>query len=114
MAIRIIEKSITKAELLELAKEIFGDMVKAVVDLERGIMAVGGDLHADEEQMLLESGSKQENLWGVNIYPERLGADWIEFNSMINIRPWQGNRSRGVEDQAIQVRIREVIAKLVT
>ncbi|MBI2552668.1 hypothetical protein HYW17_05210 [Candidatus Uhrbacteria bacterium] len=111
---KIIEQSITKAELAELAKERFGDMVKAVVDLARGIMAVGGSMHADEEQLLLESGSMQENLWGINIYPEQDKDAWIEFDSMINLRPWQGNRSRGVESEAIRTQIKAAVDKLVT
>lgn len=89
-------------------------MVKAVVDLARGIMAVGGSMHADEEQLLLESGSMQENLWGINIYPEQDKDAWIEFDSMINLRPWQGNRSRGVESEAIRTQIKAAVDKLVT
>lgn len=114
MLIKIIEQSITKAELAELAKERFGDMVKAVVDIARGIMAVGGSMHADEEQILLESGSKQEDLWGVNIYPEQPRDTRIEFDSMINLRPWQGNRSRGVENEAVQTQIKILVNKLIS
>jgi hypothetical protein len=87
--------------------------VKAVVDLERQVMVVGGDLHADEEAVLLNDGSRQNNLWGINFYPDAEDETWIEFDSMINIRPSQGNRSRSVEDQALRARIREVVAKLV-
>ncbi len=92
---------------------MFGNFVKAVVDIEREIMAVDADLHADEEILLLENGSKQENLWGINIYPEIAGDDFVEFDSMINLRPSRGNRSRGVEDVEIQKRILEIINKLV-
>lgn|SRR3989338_2803436 len=114
MSIKIIEQPITRNELTELAKERFGDLIKAVVDIERGIMAVGGELHVDEEQMLLEAGSKQENLWGINIYPERTKETWIEFDSMINLRPRQGNRSRSVDNQTTQMQIKTIVGKLVT
>lgn len=113
MPLRIVEQAITKIELKDLAKERFGDMVKAVVDLERGIMAIGGELHADEEALLLGVGSKQENLWGINFYPDETGDGWIEFDSMINIRPSQGNRSRGVEDAEIRKKIIALSNKLV-
>ena len=76
-------------------------------------MAVGGDLHADDEAMLLADGSRQRDLWGINLYPGESGSDWIEFDSMINLRPRQGNRSRGVDDEQIRARIREVVGCLV-
>lgn len=112
-SIQIVTTSVDRTVLKRLAQEIFGDMVKAVVDVDQNIMAIGGELHADEEQLLLEQGSKQENLWGINLYPDVLTADWLEFNSMINLRPSQGNRSRGVEDPATQERIRTVVSSLV-
>jgi len=114
MSIRFINNRITKSELAAIAQERFGDMVKAVVDIERGIMAIGGELHADEEALLLEQESKQENLWGINIYPDQPIENWIEFDSMINIRPGQGNRSRGVENANIQDKIKEIVGKLIT
>ncbi len=110
---RIITEEITKGELAEIAGTRFGDVVKAVVDVERQVMAIDGDLHADEEALLIEQGSKQEDLWGVNLYPEQPGDDWIEFDSMINVRPSQGNRSRGVEDGTLREKIRSVVVKLV-
>lgn len=111
--IRIITSSISREELNSLAQERFGDMVKAVVDIERKIMAIGGEMHADEEQILLADGSKQSDLWGINLYPNDVGEDFVEFDSMINIRPSQGNRSRSVEDKSIQRRIREVVSLFV-
>ena len=91
----------------------YGDFVKAVVDVSRRVMVVGGELHADDEAILLDQGSRQEDLWGINLYPSDDQDDWIEFDSMINIRPRQGNRSRGVEDRATQQLIREVVGSLV-
>lgn len=86
----------TLAELKDVAKHLFGNLVKAVVDIEKEHMAIDGELHADEEALLLKSGSKQQNLWGINLYPELYGHDFIEFGSMINLRPSIGNNSRGV------------------
>ncbi len=111
--IRIIKEPIAKSELKKIAEERFGDMVKAVIDVELGIMALGGELHADEEALLLEQRSKQENLWGINIYPEKSKDEWIEYDSMINIRPRQDNRSRGVENRKIQEKIVQIIERLI-
>jgi shikimate kinase len=106
-------KPITKTALCDIAKEQFDDMVKAVVDIDQGIMAIGGELHADEEAMLLESGSRQENLWGINLYLNLPEEEWVEFDSMINVRPSQNNRSRSVEDFEIRSQILEIVKKLV-
>jgi len=104
---------ISRDELAEMAGLMFGGLVKAVVDIEKRIMIVDAELHADEEAALIASGSKQDNLWGINFYPEENGEDFIEFDSMINVRPRQNNRSRGVENVQLQLKIREVVAKLV-
>ncbi|HDT13191.1 MAG TPA: hypothetical protein ENO03_02420 [Candidatus Aminicenantes bacterium] len=109
---RIVDSPITLDELKTMAEGLFGNLVKAVVDVERRIMALDGELHADEEALLLESGSRQESLWGINIYPELEGPDRIEFDSMINIRPSQGNRSRGVDDPKVRERIIQIVAGL--
>lgn len=109
----IIRERIDRAFLKKMAEERFGDMVKVVVDIASGIMAVGGELHADEEQLLLEQGSLQENLWGINLHPDVPTEAWIEFDSMINLRPSQGNRSRGVDNPDTQRKIRDVVQKLV-
>ena len=111
--IRIIKDKISLSELELVAQERFGDMVKAVVDCERQIMAIGGGLHADEEAILLENGSQQNDLWGINLYPQKKEAEWLEFNSMINIRPSQNNHSRSVEDPAIREKIIAVVDSLV-
>lgn len=113
MDIRIIKNSITKAELKEVAKERFGDLIKVVVDIEKGIMAIGGELHADEEALLLESGSTQQSLWGINLYPDIQDENWMEFDSMINVRPSQNNRSRGVDNEEIRKQIIEIVNKLI-
>ncbi len=112
-SISIITEPISRDFLKKIAVEGFGDMVKAVVDCERRTMAIGAELHADEEQTLLADGSKQENLWGINLYPDRLDETWIVFNSMINIRPRQNNRTRSVEDPKLQTMIRSFVQELV-
>ncbi len=111
---KIVDNKISLDELKKLAEESFGDFVKAVVDIENEIMAVGADLHADEESLLLNDGSKQENLWGINIYPFNEMSKRIEFDSMINIRPRQNNRTRGVENPEIQTKIVEILTKLIS
>lgn len=114
MTIDIIRTGITREQVKEFAHNTFVDFVKVVVDIERGIMAIGGELHADEETALLEDGSKQSNLWGINLYPDKMGEDFFEFDSMINLRPSQNNRSRGVEDPAIRQQIITVVNKLIS
>jgi hypothetical protein len=110
---RIIRERISRAEVAELAQQLFGDMVKASVDVRRCVIAIGGELHSDEESLLLEDGSAQADVWGINIYPGERGDDWIEFDSMINVRPSQGNRSRGVDDPAIREQIQRVVERLI-
>lgn len=110
---RIIRDRISRDELRQMAAARFGDMVKAVVDVSRGIIAAGGELHSDEEALLLEDGSRQHDVWGVNLYPDEDGDGLIEFDSMINVRPSQGNRSRDVESEATRSAIRRVIRALV-
>ena len=110
---KIVRESLSLAEVRDLAQQRFGDMVKACVDIGRGIIALGGELHSDEEAVLLEDGSVQAEVWGINIYPDESGDDWIEFDSMINVRPAQRNRSRGVDDPAIQTKIRQIVEGLV-
>ena len=109
---RILSEAIPLGEVSALLGS-YGDFVKAVVDVSSRVMALGGELHADDEAILLDRGSRQEDLWGINLYPSDGQDDWIEFDSMINIRPRQGNRSRGVEDQATRRLIREIVNSLV-
>ena len=110
----ILTAPVTRTQLAQMAEARFGDMVKAVVDVRLGMMAVSGELHSDEEAMLLESGARQADLWGINLYPAETGDDWIEFDSMINVRPSQGNRTRGVEDAALREKVVRVVRSLVT
>ncbi|HEY3037350.1 MAG TPA: DUF5674 family protein [Pyrinomonadaceae bacterium] len=113
MGMILISEPISTEELRETGQELFGDMVKAVVDVEKEVMAVGAELHADEEAFLIERNSRQENLWGINLYTNRAMPEMVEFDSMINIRPRQNNRSRGVEDIVVRERIVEIVRNLV-
>ena len=113
MAIRIIRKRMTQQELLQMAEEGFGDMVKGVVDVKQKIVALGGELHADAEALLLEEDSEQSDLWGFNIYPSKPKNERIEFSSFINIRPSQGNRSMEIKDEALKEQITKIIDGLI-
>lgn len=102
------------SELSEMAERMYGNLVKGVVDLRDGSLVVDAEMHADQEQYLLEHGSQQSDLWGINLYPAKYGTEeFVEFDSMINIRPRQHNMSRNVEDEAIRQRILGVVAKKV-
>lgn len=101
-------------ELSRMAESMFGELVKAVVDVEKKTMVVDAGLHVDEEQFLLETGSRQDNLWGINLYPDSFGEDdFVEFDSMINIRPALGNRSRSIEDPATRAVVLEIVGEIV-
>lgn len=107
-----ITKEVTLTDLKEMSKNFFGNMVKAVVDIERELIALDAELHSDLEALLLEDGSSQKHLWGINLYPEE-AADFLEFDSMINIRPSQNNFSRDVEDEEARKKISDFISRLV-
>lgn len=100
-------------EVRALAHGRFGDMIKGVVDLARGILLLDADMHADQEADLLADGSRQADLWGINLYPDMVGDDWLEFDSVINLRPSFGNRSRGVDDPVTQAAIAALVASVV-
>ena len=110
---QIIRDALARDELRRMAADMFGDLVKAVVDVERGLIAVDAELHSDLEALLLEDGSAQRELWGINLYPELEGDQFVEFDSMINMRPSQDNRSRGVEDAAMRAQVIEIVARMV-
>ena len=114
MEIKIVKKPIKLSEVIAIANAEFGDVIKAVIDIEQKIMALGGELHADEEVLLSErEASKRANTWGINIYPNKSRDIWIEFDSMVNLKPAYGNRSRGVEDKAIQEKIVHIVDSLI-
>lgn len=110
---KILQKPITIEELKKIAVDTFGDLVKAVVDADRQMVAIDAELHSDLEALLLENGSKQKDLWGINFYPDIEGDNFIEFDSMINMRPSQANASRGVDDATTRKKIIEIVNKWV-
>lgn len=109
----IVDRRVDPAELARLVHLFFGTMVKYVVDIERRVAAVGGELHVDAEQLLLDSGSRQADLWGANYYPGKGKEGCIEYTALINIRPAQGNRSMLIQDPEIRSRVREITFALI-
>ena len=111
---KLITKTISVEELKPLSAKMFGKLVKAVVDIDREIMAIDAELHVDLEDLLLENESEQDNLWGINFHPSKFPhQEWVEFDSMINVRPVRGNTSRYVEDEQTRKKILNVVSKLV-
>lgn len=97
-----------------MASKMYGNLVKGVVDLKKDLLVLDAEMHADEEAYLLEQGSEQQDLWGINLYPDKYGTDeFVEFDSMINIRPSQRNMSRGVEDAQLREAIIGLVSKKV-
>lgn len=111
---KIVKEKLTLEELDRIAARIFENMTKAVVDIDRELIAIDAELHSDLEALLLQDGSSQASLWGINLYPKAAGEEFIEFDSMINLRPSQNNRSRGVENEATRRKIAAVVAKWIS
>jgi hypothetical protein len=111
---KILKNVISRDEVSKMAKEQYGHMIKAVVDVGKGIMAIGGELHVDIEAILMDKeGSLRDYTWGINLHPEDHGEEFVEFDSMVNIKPSQGNRTRSVSDPAVREKIREVVSKFI-
>ncbi len=108
---KIITGKLTRQELQAISAVIFGNLVKAVVDIDKEWIAVDAELHSDLEALLLEEGSLQKNLWGINLYPNAQGEAFIEFDAMINLRPSHDNHSRGVDSEATRKKIVAVVEK---
>ena len=114
IAMIILECPISRAELKDYAANTFGDMIKCVADVDKGLLAIDADLHADLERLLLENGSQQTSLWGFNLYPDETGEDFIEYDSLINIRSWQGNPSRDVLDKDVRKKIAAIVNQYIS
>ena len=114
MEMQIIQHPISREDLKRIAENTFGDMVKCVADVRRNLIAIDAELHADLERLLLEDGSAQENLWGFNLWVEEEGEDFVEFDSLINIRAWQGNPSRDVLNIEARETIKSLVAQFVS
>ena len=110
---QILQQPISRAKLRTLAQNTFGDMIKCVADIRLDLLSLDADFHADLEQMLLKNGSAQENLWGFNLWVEEAGEDFIEYDSLINIRSWQGNPSRDVLDPEVREKIRQIVEQFI-
>lgn len=113
ITMQTVKDKISFQELKTMARNTFGHLVKAVVDVEAEIMAIDGELHSDEETLLLQQGCRQKNLWGINLYPEIKGEDWLEFDSMINLRPSENNFTRGIDNPQLKKRITQIVNRLV-
>ncbi len=111
--ILILDQPVAPDVLRALVGHWFKDMVKYVVDIERGRIAIGGELHADAEQVLMDAGSRQQDLWGANYYPGRGRDGCVEFTSLINISPARGNRGMEVADPELRARIQALTCALV-
>lgn len=111
MNIKVINKKITESELRKIAEEFYGEMIKGVVDIEREVLAMGGEYHTDANAVILENGSEQKDVWGFNWYLDRSGKEKIEYISLINIRPVQGNRAMEVQNPVLRDRMKSVILK---
>jgi len=109
---KLVEK-ISIKELKEMSSKMFGNLVKAVVDIELNKVVVDAGLHSDEEQLLLSQGSNQSDLWGINIYPDKSKKDRIEFDSMINIKPRDDNMTRSVKNKEFQKKILQIMDKVI-
>ena len=110
----IIKDKIEISELKKMSEKMFGGLVKAMVDVEKNIIAVDAPMHADLLELLIEEEkAESKNLWGINIYPEKVGEDFIEFDSMMNLKPGLGNKTRGVESEETRKKIIEIVEKLI-
>lgn len=107
--ILIIREPATPEQIEQMAETYVGLMIKLAVDVEQEILAGGGELHADCEQILLENGSQQENVWGADWYPE---VRRVGFESLINIRPRQQNRSMEIKDPVLREKIEMIVRNL--
>ena len=110
--IEIINQKISPDLLVSLCENSFKTMVKFVVDIKQNRIAVGGDLHADGESLLLKTGSDQDNLWGANLYPYKKGENRLEYTSLINIRPRQENNSMQIENPELQATVKSLAETL--
>lgn len=113
MNITIISKPITRAEAHRIGKEFYTDITKGVVDIEKEVIALGGEYHMDANMLLIKAGHAQNNIWGFTLYPNRAGDDWVEYTSLINIRPASHNRTMTVEDPNIRQKMKNIIEKLI-
>jgi hypothetical protein len=106
--IHLLKLSATSIQIQEMLAQ-YEDMIKIVVDIRRGILSGGGEMHADCESVLLDDGSEQDDLWGANWYP---AEQRIEFESLINIRPRLGNRSILIQDENLRQQVETITREI--
>ena len=110
----VVKDTVSIPELKALAHEFYGDVIKAVIDVRQGILGVGGEFHSEIERLLIEDHDAQrEDTWGINLLLDKSGNDFIEFDSMINLKPAHGNRTRDVENEEARQNIRSIVAQRV-
>jgi hypothetical protein len=114
MEILVVHEPVDQETLNALAKEWHVSLVKGVADVKLGVIALGGEWHMDANNRLIAEGSEQQNIWGFNIYPDNKGNEAIEYTSLINIRPMQGNRSMEIADEGIRNAVRKTVAMAIT
>lgn len=113
MIIKIVREKIKKKDLLKIVEETFGTMAKVAVDIEKKILAIGGEFHADGQGLLVtQEGSDAQNVWGINFYPFYLPEKRIEYIALINIKPNLGNRDMMIQDKIIRDKIKNIVNKL--
>ena len=110
---KILQQPVTRDDLKIIARNTFRDMVKCVADVRQAVLALDADLHADLESLLLDNGSAQQDLWGFNLWVDEDGEDFIEYDSLINIRSWQGNPSREVMNPEVRSAIKDIVHKYI-
>jgi hypothetical protein len=113
MEILVTDKEVDMMKIKQLANEWHETLVKGVADCKQGLLALGGEWHMDANNKLLESGSSQENLWGFNIYPQKSGSNALEYISLVNIRPSQGNTDMELKDEVLRGKIKKLVKKII-
>ena len=106
--IYLLREPASPAQTLEMHQE-YEKMIKIVVDVRRRLLSGGGEMHSDCETVLLDNGSEQDDLWGANWYP---AEQRIEFESLINIRPRQGNRNILIQDEDIRQQVESITREI--
>jgi len=112
MQSKIIKEKISKEELVQIAEEVFGNMVKVDIDIRREILTAGGEWHSEGDDILVKDGSSREDVWGVNFYPWNKPEDRIEYNSLINIKPSLNHKDMEIRDKKIKEQTRKIIQEL--
>lgn len=113
MDIKIIKEKITREELQTIAEKMYGTVVKIAVDIEKEIIALDGEWHAECQEALIESGSDAQDIWGANIKIKAPREDRIEYFALINIKPSVGHQNMEVTDKALKEKIKQVVDRLI-